>query len=144
MIKDIYLTGRECTGKTLLAKILFDSDEAFFINARNPKLFENHFLFDGVTEKTKYIIFDDISQKISMDCFFQLQNVDFLKINAPFKDVINIKKPVFILISNHLPNNQSSSFFRRFKVYNIDQLRFKEIMELIKKYHLVIKNSWNI
>ncbi|MBR0489732.1 MAG: hypothetical protein IJJ68_05975 [Prevotella sp.] len=74
-------TDDECngrSGKSFYLKAVGVLINTFPIEARTPKVVENRFLFDGVTEDTDLIIVDECHRKLDYDFFFG-------KITGPFR-----------------------------------------------------------
>lgn len=74
------------SGKSLMFhKAMFLFKESLYIGARNPKIIENEFLFNNVTEQTKFILFDDADKYFPVKRLFTWVTGD-LNVNVKNKD----------------------------------------------------------
>jgi len=103
------------TGKSIFLKAPGVMMNGKVLNARNRRMWDNHFLFDGVTKHTDYLLFDDA------DKYFNLTNL-YASITGPltvnpkhhqpftllFKDA-----PKFAVSSNYSLRNTDPSTTRR-------------------------------
>jgi len=83
ILQDAFLAEdeKECngrSGKSFFFKYLMALVHYFFIDARNPEIVKDKFLFDGVTEATDLVIVDECARKLSYSYFFG-------KITGPFR-----------------------------------------------------------
>ena len=83
-----------------------------YIPSRNRKSVEdNQFVYDGVTEKTDYVLFDDAHRYFSIDFFFS-EITDGMVVNpkhgTPF-EVPFVKSPKFVVSTNHAPKLDRST-----------------------------------
>lgn len=58
------------SGKSLFGKSIEYVIPQLYVGAKNKKLTEDPFLFEGVTEKTKNVFFDDVRANIDIEHFF--------------------------------------------------------------------------
>lgn len=83
-----------------------------YIPSRNKKsVEENQFVYDGVSEKTDYVLFDDAHRYFSIDFFFSEITGAMLvnpKHGTPF-EVPFAKSPKFVVSSNHAPSLDRSA-----------------------------------
>lgn len=87
----------------------------FYLGGRNPKLTDNQFLYDGLTEHHRYIMIDDADEYLNFKFFFEAITGS-LKVNPknsqPF--MIDFKKlGKFALTSNFRPKGLDPSTERR-------------------------------
>jgi len=99
------------SGKTFFIKCLKSLIHTVFIEARNPKIVEDKFLFDGVTEATDLVAIDECSRKLDFSCFFG-------KITGPFRaeekgghpfEIPSDKAPKMIFSTNYVIKHLDSS-----------------------------------
>ena len=84
----------------------------FYAPCRNKKAVEdNQFVYDGVTEKTDYVLFDDAHKYFSIDFFFS-EITDGMRVNPkhgkPF-EIPFMDSPKFVVTSNFMPNLDRSA-----------------------------------
>lgn len=106
------------TGKSLFSNSPRIFMESRAINSRNPKLFENNFLFDGVTEHTDYFLFDDASKYFKFDNLYTAITGDLNvnpKNNQPYIIPFD-KSPKFGISTNYSLRETSPSTMRRLLV----------------------------
>lgn len=116
MLQDSFLAEDEKeangrSGKSVLLDFLMKLNNYFFIEARNPDIVKDKFLFDGVTIGTDLIVVDECSRLLQFAFFFG-------KITGPFRyeekggHPITIpadKAPKMIFASNYVIKNIDSS-----------------------------------
>lgn len=98
------------TGKSLFSNSLRVFMESKVIKARTRKLFENAFIFDGVTEHTDYLLFDDANKYFDVGNIYTEITGDFSvnpKNNKPF--VIPFSKSPKMVVSTNYANSDTSS-----------------------------------
>lgn len=99
------------TGKSLFSNSLRVFMESKVLEARNRKLFENQFLFDGITEHTDYLLFDDANKYFDVGNIYTKITGDFgvnPKNNKPFVIPFS-KSPKMIVSTNYAIGDSSSS-----------------------------------
>lgn len=106
------------TGKSLFSnspRIFMDTK---VLASRNAKLFENNFLFDGVTEHTDYFLFDDASKYFKFDNLYTTITGDLNvnpKNNQPYI-VPFAQSPKFAISTNYSLRSTEPSTMRRLLV----------------------------
>lgn len=103
------------TGKSIFTNAPRIFLQMKLIGSRNPRLFDNDFLFDGVTKYTDYILFDDADSNFKFDQLYTLATNDF-NVNPkgrqpyviPFRDA-----PKMVISTNYTLKNQDPSTARR-------------------------------
>lgn len=106
------------TGKSLFSnspRIFMDTK---VLASRNPKLFDNNFIFDGVTEHTDYFLFDDASRYFQFDNLYTTITGDLNvnpKNNQPYMVPFD-KSPKFAISTNYSLRETSPSTMRRLLV----------------------------
>lgn len=106
------------TGKSLFSnspRVFMDTRA---LNSRSNKLFENNFLFDGVTEHTDYFLFDDASKYFKFDNLYTTITGDLNvnpKNNQPYIVPFD-KSPKFAISTNYSLRETSPSTMRRLLV----------------------------
>ncbi|MDK7375741.1 hypothetical protein QP519_09365 [Weeksella virosa] len=103
------------TGKSIFTNAPRIFLQMKLIGSRNPRLFDNDFLFDGVTKYTDYILFDDADSNFKFDQLYTLATNDF-NVNPkgkqpyviPFRDA-----PKMVISTNYTLKNQDPSTSRR-------------------------------
>lgn len=99
------------TGKSLFSNSLRIFLSAKVIPARNRKLFENNFLFDGVTEYTDYLLFDDANKYFDVGQIYTQITGDFWvnpKNNKPYEIPFS-ESPKMLVSTNYASRDSSSS-----------------------------------
>lgn len=139
-MKHIIITGREESGKTLLAKLLFSSDCTLYKDGRT--FFKEVFPYDNGADDWNYknILIDDITA--TTDELISLVAVDELKINRQSKPVINIPVPMFVFTTDNKIESDKASFNRRFHIIDTDTTSIAEILKIIKEESIIIKTHW--
>src|SRR5690606_23696137 len=106
------------TGKSLFSNSPRVFMDTRVLNSRNSKLFENNFLFDGVTEHTDYFLFDDASKYFKFDNLYTTITGDLNvnpKNNQPYIVPFD-KSPKFAISTNYSLRETSPSTMRRLLV----------------------------
>jgi hypothetical protein len=106
------------TGKSFLQKGIFELLKAKNIGAKRLK--EDNFPLDGVTPKTRFVLFDDLPAYQDFEFFYNMITDDFtanqkggVKYNIPF-----INSPKIGGTTNFAPDLNSGSTARRLLVYH--------------------------
>jgi len=92
----------------------------FWLSGRNPKLAEEQFRYDGLTEHDRYLLVDDAHKYLDLDVFYTDITGD-LKANIKGKTSITIpfdKSAKFVFTSNYTPRNLGPSTIRRM-IYSV-------------------------
>ncbi|MDR2129592.1 MAG: DNA primase [Odoribacteraceae bacterium] len=100
------------SGKSLMMKAIEYVIPQLYIPAKNKKLTEDQFIWDGVTEKIKNIFLDDVRANVDFEFFFPLITGK-LKVNpkgAPPFTLEPEDTPKLALTTNHAINGDGSSF----------------------------------
>lgn len=106
------------TGKSLFSnspRIFMDTK---VLASRNEKLFDNQFLFDGVTRHTDYFLFDDASKYFKVDNLYTTITGDLNinpKNNQPYIIPFS-ESPKFAISTNYSLRNTEPSTMRRLLV----------------------------
>ena len=106
------------TGKSLFSNSPRIFMETRTLSSRNNKLFENNFLFDGVTEHTDYFLFDDASKYFKLDNLYTTITGDLNvnpKNNQPYTIPFD-KSPKLGISTNYSLRETSPSTMRRLLV----------------------------
>lgn len=99
------------SGKSVFMEFLMKLTNAFFIEARNPDIVKDKFLYDGVTEGTDLIVVDECARNLAFSHFFG-------KITGPFRYeekgghpivIPADKAPKMIFATNYVIRNLDSS-----------------------------------
>lgn len=99
------------TGKSLFSRSLSTFMRTFIRGARSRKLFDNQFLYDGVTEHTDFILFDDANKYFDISQIYTQITGDFdvnPKNNKPFV-IPYAKAPKMGVSTNYAIRDASSS-----------------------------------
>lgn len=109
------------SGKSLMfdATLRLMMPKNVFINARDPKKVESEFKYDGMTEHTRYVLFEDCYEHFKVEQFYVDTNGD-VEVNPKGKTKFTIKfsqGPKFAFTSNFMPRDQSPSTMRRILYY---------------------------
>jgi len=103
------------SGKSILANCFKHLYCHLTLGARDPKITENKFLFENVSEKTKIIHLNDCHRYLDFGYFYPMLTDD-LSINPKQNRQITMPfsmSPKFIFSSNYTPRDQSQSAKRR-------------------------------
>lgn len=103
------------SGKSILANCFKHLYCHLTLGARDPKITENKFLFENVTEKTKIIHLNDCHRYLDFGFFYPMLTDD-LSINPKQNRQITMPfsmSPKFIFSSNYTPRDRSQSAKRR-------------------------------
>ncbi len=100
------------SGKSIYAFATQHCQPLFAVDGKNADIKNDRFLYHGVDERTKEIVFDDINVNFSFEqLFYQITNGIRVK---PFQGApITIPSPVITLTTNHSLNGEGNSFKRR-------------------------------
>lgn len=99
------------TGKSLFSNSLRVFMDSKVLAARNRKLFDNQFLFDGVTEHTDFLLFDDANKYFDVGQIYTQITGDFgvnPKNNKPYVIPFS-KSPKMSVSTNYAIRDSSSS-----------------------------------
>lgn len=103
------------SGKSLLGFAIGHVIPQVYVGSKNKKLTDDPFLFEGVTEKTKNVFFDDVRANIDIEHFFthitgpfQIRPLGEKRYTLPEFD-----KPKLYFTTNHALNGFGPSFFDR-------------------------------
>ena len=142
-IKHIIFKGKERTGKSLFANIIFDRAKTLWINGWEIEEF-NCFLFDTGRENWdyEYVIIDDPKRNFEIDSLYNNIFADKLSINRRFRDVKLVKMPKFIFLidSETITLPEDESFQRRFKIIDFDKNTISDLTKLINEENIIINN----
>lgn len=100
------------TGKSIFSTMFEHILPIFVIDGKSPKLAEDQFLYDGVDERTKAIVFDDCRVNFPFEFLFS-QISRGITVNQKGKKKFTIDPVPFILNTNHAFNGEGNSFKRR-------------------------------
>ncbi|WP_315055183.1 hypothetical protein [Chryseobacterium indoltheticum] len=104
------------TGKSLLSnKAIRLFMNSKYLGARKKNLLENDFLYDGVTEQTDYVLFDDADKKFQFNQLFTDITGD-LNVNPKNQNAYLIPfhvSPKFCITTNYAPLGLDSSTLER-------------------------------
>ncbi len=142
-MKHIIFTGSERTGKTLLAKMIFGTEETLWVSGRQS-LMETSFLFEHRGKWTyNTIVIDDLRSYFNIESFYTTIFSSILKIDRQCREPITVTMPrfVFILESADLLPLDSASFQRRFHVLDFDKDPIADLMKIIKDEKIIIKTA---
>jgi hypothetical protein len=100
------------SGKSLCWGQMWRFLNRHYIPSRNRKSVEdNQFVYDGVSKKTDYVLFDDAHEYFSIDFFFS-EITDGMRVNpkhgTPF-EIPFLDSPKFVVSSNHAPKLDRSA-----------------------------------
>jgi hypothetical protein len=125
-------TGAPRTGKTRVANMISEhigKEKTFWVTAKNIKGRVNGrpFLFEGITDKTELIIFDDCPINFDFSCFFPVEdNTPYggdlkfrLTVKEPKKKIREILIPQIIFTTEKLDpkwKDSGASFNGRFDI----------------------------
>ncbi len=103
------------SGKSVLLKSIGIMMNWRIMDARNPKMWDNSFLFDGTTEHTDYILFDDADKNFKIQNLYSSITGPLTvnpKNNKPYTIPFQ-KSPKYAISSNYSLRNTHGSTMRR-------------------------------
>lgn len=141
MKKHIIFTGRRCTGKSLFAKLIFDSQTTLFVDGR---FFRNdHHSYASDREKWDYknVVVDDLRPSIEIESLYSNIFHDTMIIDRQGREVEIVKTPRHIFVLNSIPVETSitATFKRRFHVFDFDKDPISDLMKIIHDEKIIIK-----
>lgn len=100
------------SGKSIYAQATRHTQPLFIVDGKTADLKNDRFLYHGVDERTKEIVFDDVRVNFDFELLFS-QITEFIRVK-PFQGApITIPSPVFTITTNHAIRGDSTSFRRR-------------------------------
>ena len=124
MKKSIVITGRQSSGKSTKAKEIasqFQKDEVVFLPFRGENTLNDNFLFSECTEKTKLIVFEELSDLAQVQMFFNMV-LNPIVVNKRMKAPFSISPQFVLVCQSDIQQDQlvelGASFHRRFEVIN--------------------------
>jgi hypothetical protein len=100
------------SGKSIYAMATTHCQPMFVVDGKTADLKNDKFLYHGVDERTREIVFDDIRVNFDFELLFS-QITQFIRVK-PFQGApITIPAPIFTLTTNHSLNGEGNSFKRR-------------------------------
>lgn len=144
-IKHIIFKGKERTGKSLFANIIFDRTKTLWVDGRKVTP-DNHFLLDTGREKWDYdfVVIDDPKPTFYIESFYNMIFCDLLTINRLNREIENVKMPKFIFLIDServaLPDLSLATFNRRFTVLDFDKNTIADLTKLIEDEKIIINN----
>ena len=144
-IKHIIFKGKERTGKSLFANIIFDRAKTLWIEGHRIKL-DNYFLFDTGRDKWdfEFVVVDDPKPSFDIESFYQIIFADVLKIDRLNREIEYVQMPKFIFLIDServaLPDISLATFNRRFTVLDFDKNTIADLTKLIIEEKIIINN----
>lgn len=100
------------SGKSIFATATKHCQNLFNVDGKTADLKNDKFLYHGVDERTKEIVFDDVRVNFDFELLFS-QITEAIRVK-PFQGApITIPSPVFTITTNHAIRGDSTSFRRR-------------------------------
>jgi DNA primase len=100
------------SGKSIYAKATRNCQSLFGVDGKTADLKNDRFIYHGVDERTREIVFDDVRVNFDFDLLFS-QITEFLRVK-PFQGApITIPPPVFTITTNHAIRGDDPSTRRR-------------------------------
>lgn len=100
------------SGKSIYAQATRHAQPLFLVDGKTADLKNDRFLYHGVDERTREIVFDDVRVNFDFELLFS-QITEFIRVK-PFQGApITIPSPVFTITTNHAIRGDSTSFRRR-------------------------------
>jgi hypothetical protein len=144
-IKHIIFKGKERTGKSLFANIIFDRTKTLWVDGRKVTP-DNLFLLDTSREQWdyEYVVIDDPKPTFDIESFYNMIFCDLLTINRLNREIENVKMPKFIFLIDServaLPDVRLATFNRRFTVLDFDKNTIADLTKLIEDEKITINN----
>lgn len=140
-VKHIIFTGRERTGKSLFANIIFDRSKTLWVKG-NEMTYDNYFLFDTTREKWdyEYVIIDNLKASFDIEVFYNFLFANELCINRRNIGKVYVKMPkiIFIFDAGVTVNQDLATFNRRFTVLDFDKNTIADLTKLIEEENIII------
>ncbi len=100
------------SGKSIFAQATRHCQPLFLVDGKTADLKNDRFLYHGVDERTREIVFDDVRVNFDFELLFS-QITEFIRVK-PFQGApITIPSPVFTITTNHTIRGDDTSFRRR-------------------------------
>ncbi len=100
------------SGKSIYAQATRHCQPVFLVDGKTADLKNDRFLYHGVDERTREIVFDDVRVNFDFELLFS-QITEFIRVK-PFQGApITIQSPVFTITTNHTIRGDDTSFRRR-------------------------------
>jgi DNA primase len=100
------------SGKSIYAQATRHCQPVFLVDGKTADLKNDRFLYHGVDERTREIVFDDVRVNFDFELLFS-QITEFIRVK-PFQGApITIPSPVFTITTNHTIRGDDTSFRRR-------------------------------
>lgn len=100
------------SGKSIYAMATQYCQPLFTVDGKTADLKNDRFLYHGVDERTREIVFDDVRVNFDFELLFS-QITQFIRVK-PFQGApITIPSPIFTITTNHSINGEGNSFKRR-------------------------------
>lgn len=100
------------SGKSIFAQATKHCQPLFLVDGKTADLKNDRFLYHGVDERTREVVFDDVRVNFDFELLFS-QITEFIRVK-PFQGApITIPSPVFTITTNHAIRGDSTSFRRR-------------------------------
>lgn len=103
------------TGKSIFGKAIEKILNTKYINAKNPKVWEDSFVYQGTDQRTKLLFIDDAEQNINFGMFYNIVTGTF-NINRKNLPAIDLKfedSPKLLITTNHALKGSGESDLRR-------------------------------
>lgn len=100
------------TGKSIFGEMIEQIKKTFVVDAKKPGLTHDNFIYDGMSDQTEVIIFDDCRPNLDFEAFFS-QITKGVKINSKGMKRVRIDPPKFYFTTNHVLGGRGNSFDRR-------------------------------
>jgi uridine kinase len=124
MKKTILITGHQRSGKTTKAKEIasqFQKEEVVFLSFHGKNTLDDKFLFSECKEKTKLIVFEELSDLAQVQLFFNMVSNPIV-VNKRMKEPFSISPQFVLVCQSDIQQDQlvelGASFHRRFEVLN--------------------------
>ena len=143
-MKHIIFTGKENTGKTLFAKMIFGGENTAVLEGRIFDIENDYFLFDLNEGDFAYdtLIIDDLKSDFNFESLYTRIFQSTMCTNRMNRSPEIIKTPLFIFITNY-PENLPvlNSFKNSFDVIDFDKDPVSNLMDLIREKKITVK-TW--
>lgn len=144
MAKHIIFKGKERTGKSLFANIIFGDKKIAHIDGR-AGLLNNTFLFDFISEEPwdfDNILIDDPRSDFNIEDLYPLIFAGRMVINRLNREPLTVITPRFIFLVDSerifLPEC-CPTFQKRFHLIDFDTALISDLMKIIQEEEIIIK-----
>lgn len=103
MKKNIFISGKQCTGKTTKAKEITEGKQSIWLTDFHEADLRYH-----LAENTEVIVIDEISNTLELQAIKKLSEIHTIFFRTPYhKEISQISTPQIIAISNSISKEEA-------------------------------------